>query len=189
MRNPCFAFVGVTFCEPPGGDRATNFSGRAICSRGLPILGHPNYCFAKSHNMLKRIRAICLPLLIGAMLPLAVLLCFIAMKVFGVDANIVALSGIAIAIGTIVDMGIVLCENILRHLDDSDPHTPRSEVIHRATSEVGGAVTTAVATTVISFLPVFTMVGQEGKLFRPLAFTKTFVLVASIALEKTKPPN
>jgi Cu(I)/Ag(I) efflux system membrane protein CusA/SilA len=121
-------------------------------------------------------------LLIGAMLPLAVLITFIAMKLVGVDANIVALSGIAIAIGTIVDMGIVLCENILRHLDRSDPERPRLEVIHRATSEVGGAVLTAVATTVISFLPVFTMSGQEGRLFRPLAFTKTFVLIASILI-------
>ena len=120
--------------------------------------------------------------LIGGMLPLAVLLCFIAMKVFGVDANIVALSGIAIAIGTIVDMGIVICENILRHLDAAPPDAPRLEVIHRAASEVGGAVLTAVLTTVIGFLPVFFMVGSEGKLFRPLAFTKTFALIASIAI-------
>jgi len=121
-------------------------------------------------------------LLIGTMLPLAVLVTFIAMKLGGVDANIVALSGIAIAIGTIVDMGIVLCENILRHLDQADEQTPRLEVIHRATSEVGGAVLTAVATTVISFLPVFTMSGEEGRMFRPLAFTKTFVLIASVLI-------
>jgi Cu(I)/Ag(I) efflux system membrane protein CusA/SilA len=126
--------------------------------------------------------------LIGSMLPLAVLLCFIAMKTFGVDANIVALSGIAIAIGTIVDMGIVLSENILRHLDDAPPEAPRVEVIHRAASEVGGAVLTAVATTVVSFLPVFTMIGAEGKLFRPLAFTKTFALIASIVIALTVVP-
>ncbi len=119
-------------------------------------------------------------LLIGSMLPLAVLICFIAMRLFDVDANIVALSGIAIAIGTIVDMGIVLCESILRELDAAPPDVPRLEVVHRAASEVGGAVLTAVATTVVSFLPVFTMVGQEGKLFRPLAFTKTFALIASV---------
>ncbi len=123
--------------------------------------------------------------LIGAMLPLAVALCLGAMKVFGVDANIVALSGIAIAIGTIVDVGIVISENILRHLDQAPDGAPRLTVIHRATSEVGSAVLTAVATTVVGFLPVFAMVGAEGKLFRPLAFTKTFALVASILIALT----
>ncbi len=127
-------------------------------------------------------------LLIGGMLPLAVLLCFIALKHFGVDANVVALSGIAIAIGTIVDMGIVICENVLRHLDEADPEVPRFEVIHRAAAEVGSAVLTAVATTVVSFLPVFTMTGAEGKLFKPLAFTKTFALLASIVIALTIVP-
>ncbi len=123
--------------------------------------------------------------LISAVLPLAVLMCFIAMKVFGVDANIVALSGIAIAIGTIVDMGIIICENILKHLDRADPAEDRLEVIYRASREVGSAVVTAVATTVISFLPVFTMEAAEGKLFKPLAFTKTFALVASVIVALT----
>jgi Cu(I)/Ag(I) efflux system membrane protein CusA/SilA len=121
-------------------------------------------------------------LLISGMLPLAVLLCFIAMKFFGVQANIVALSGIVIAIGTIVDMGIVVCENILRHIDMASPDEARLETVHRAVSEVGGAVFTAVMTTVVSFLPVFTMIGAEGKLFKPLAFTKTFALLASILI-------
>jgi len=132
--------------------------------------------------------------LISGMLPLAVLLCFVGMKVFGVQANIVALSGIAIAIGTIVDVGIVVCENILRHLDaehraasEKKEHpTPDTrhalEIVHRAASEVGGAVLTAVMTTVVSFLPVFTMIGAEGKLFKPLAYTKTFALIASIVI-------
>jgi len=124
-------------------------------------------------------------LLISSSLPLAVLVCFIAMKMFGVDANIVALSGIAIAIGTIVDMGIIICENTLRHLDDAGPDEDRLEVVYRASSEVGGAVLTAVATTVVSFLPVFTMTGAEGKLFKPLAFTKTFALVASVIVALT----
>ncbi|MBT3295452.1 MAG: efflux RND transporter permease subunit [Verrucomicrobia bacterium] len=124
-------------------------------------------------------------LVISSMLPLTVLLCFVGMKLFKVQANIVALSGIAIAIGTIVDMGIVICENILKHLAHADPSESRLEVVHRAASEVGGAVLTAVLTTVISFLPVFTMIGAEGKLFKPLAFTKTFALVASIIIALT----
>ncbi|MCK4283265.1 MAG: efflux RND transporter permease subunit, partial [Candidatus Brocadiae bacterium] len=119
-------------------------------------------------------------LLISAALPLAVLMCFIGMKLFGVDANIVALSGIAIAIGTIVDMSIIVCENTLRHLERAPPDEPRLEVVFRAAREVGGAVLTAVATTVVSFLPVFAMTGAEGKLFKPLAFTKTFALIASV---------
>ncbi len=119
-------------------------------------------------------------LLISGLLPLAVLMTFIAMKVFHVDANIVALTGIAIAIGTMVDMAVVVVENILKHLDEAPPEEPRIRVVYRATSEVGSAVVTAVGTTVVGFLPVFTMTAAEGKLFKPLAYTKTFALVASI---------
>ena len=122
-------------------------------------------------------------LLISSMLPLTVLVVFIGMKLFKVDANIVALSGIAIAIGTIVDMGIVVTENILRHLEYSKEKT--KDVIIKAVSEVSGAVITAVSTTVVSFLPVFTMMGAEGKLFKPLAYTKTFALVASVIIALT----
>ena len=121
-------------------------------------------------------------ILISALLPVAVLMTFIAMKVFGVSANIVALSGIAIAIGTMVDMGVVICENILRHMDDADDDESPLEVVFRATREVAGAVLTAVATTVVSFLPVFTMTGAEGKLFAPLAFTKTFALLSAVVV-------
>ncbi len=126
--------------------------------------------------------------LISGLLPLAVLMCFIAMKAFGVDANIVALSGIAIAIGTMVDMGIVVCENILKHLDMADPKEDRLEVVFRACREVGHAVLTAISTTIISFLPVFTMEAAEGKLFKPLAFTKTFALFASVIVALTVIP-
>jgi Cu(I)/Ag(I) efflux system membrane protein CusA/SilA len=123
--------------------------------------------------------------LISALLPLAVLMCFIAMRTFGVDANIVALSGIAIAIGTMVDMGIIVCENILKHLDEAEPGDNKLEVVYRAASEVGSAVLTAVSTTVVGFLPVFTMTGAEGKLFKPLAFTKTFALISSVIVALT----
>ncbi len=125
-------------------------------------------------------------MLISGMLPLTVLMVFIGMKLFKVDANIVALSGIAIAIGTIVDMGIVVTENILKHLEQAKEKT--KDVIFRAVSEVSGAVVTAVSTTVISFLPVFTMIGAEGKLFKPLAYTKTFALVASVIIALTVLP-
>jgi Cu(I)/Ag(I) efflux system membrane protein CusA/SilA len=119
-------------------------------------------------------------ILISGLLPVAVLMVFIAMKLFGIDANIVALSGIAIAIGTMVDLGIILTENIIRHLNENKDKLPINTVVYNASAEVSGAIITAVMTTIISFIPVFTMIGAEGKLFRPLAFTKTFALIAAI---------
>ncbi|MCX7547788.1 efflux RND transporter permease subunit [Xanthomarina sp. F1114] len=150
-------------------------------------------------------------ILISGLLPVAVLMVFIAMKIFGVDANIVALSGIAIAIGTMVDVGVILSENIIRHLDEASEkgkvnseklkvesefsdadsedeilHSVQNDkrsinqIVYNATAEVSGAIVTAVMTTIISFIPVFTMIGAEGKLFRPLAFTKTFALIAAL---------
>jgi Cu(I)/Ag(I) efflux system membrane protein CusA/SilA len=119
-------------------------------------------------------------ILISGLLPIAVLMVFIAMKLFNVDANIVALSGIAIAIGTMVDVGVILSENIVRHMDEDGSKTPINELVYKATTEVSGAIVTAVGTTIISFIPVFTMIGAEGKLFRPLAFTKTMALAASL---------
>jgi Cu(I)/Ag(I) efflux system membrane protein CusA/SilA len=121
-------------------------------------------------------------ILISSLLPVAVLMVFIAMKLFNVDANIVALSGIAIAIGTMVDVGIILSENIIRHLEEADKKLSINTIVYNATVEVSGAIVTAVMTTIISFIPVFTMIGAEGKLFRPLAFTKTFALTASLII-------
>jgi Cu(I)/Ag(I) efflux system membrane protein CusA/SilA len=126
--------------------------------------------------------------IISGILPATVLMVFIAMKGFGVDANIVALSGIAIAIGTVVDMGIVVSENILRHLEEAGRKTGARDAVVKGVSEVGGAVLTAVATTVVSFIPVFAMQAAEGKLFKPLAYTKTFALVASMVLALTLLP-
>jgi len=119
-------------------------------------------------------------ILISGLLPVAVLMVFIGMKFFNVDANIVALSGIAIAIGTMVDVGVILSENIIRHIDDDGSKSPINAIVYKATKEVSGAILTAVATTIISFIPVFTMIGAEGKLFRPLAATKTMALTASV---------
>ena len=128
-------------------------------------------------------------ILISGLLPVAVLMVFITMKLFNVDANIVALSGIAIAIGTMVDVGVILAENMIRHLEDeklrlneNGKEYSTNEIIYNATAEVSGAILTAVLTTIISFLPVFTMIGAEGKLFRPLAFTKTMALTASLII-------
>lgn len=121
-------------------------------------------------------------LLISALLPLGVLATFVAMKYLGVDANVMALSGIAIAIGTMVDMGIVFTENIAARLDDRSQEEDRDDVIPRATGEVAAAVMTSVLTTVIGFLPIFGLTASEGKLFTPLAYTKTFAIVAAFLI-------
>ena len=118
--------------------------------------------------------------LISSILPISVLMVFIAMRYFDVDANIVALSGIAIAIGTMVDLGIILSENIIKHLDEAPPEQKLITTIYNGSAEVATAILTAVSTTIVSFIPVFTMQAAEGKLFGPLAFTKTFALVAAL---------
>jgi Cu(I)/Ag(I) efflux system membrane protein CusA/SilA len=124
--------------------------------------------------------------LISSLLPIGVLMTFIAMRQFGVDANIVALSGIAIAIGVMVDVGVVFTENIARHLDMPENKGVRGRklltVIYDGTTEVASAVITALFTTVVSFLPVFAMQAAEGKLFRPLAFTKTFAMISALLI-------
>lgn len=125
-------------------------------------------------------------IIISSLLPVGVLMTFIIMRYAGVDANVVALSGIAIAIGVMVDIGIVFVENIIRHLEMPENKNAKGkelmQVIYGATKEVASAITTALATTVVSFIPVFAMVGAEGKLFRPLAFTKTFALLGAFVL-------
>ncbi|WP_166963217.1 efflux RND transporter permease subunit [Yeosuana marina] len=125
-------------------------------------------------------------IIISSLLPVGVLMTFIVMRYAGVDANVVALSGIAIAIGVMVDIGIVFVENIIRHLEMPENKNAKGkelmQVIYGATKEVASAITTALATTVVSFIPVFAMVGAEGKLFRPLASTKTFALLGAFVL-------
>ncbi|MFZ6052962.1 efflux RND transporter permease subunit [Halocola ammonii] len=131
--------------------------------------------------------------LISSLLPLAVLMVFIAMRFFDVTANIVALSGIAIAIGTMIDLGIILSENILKKLEEmksSGENEKKTEsyfqrvknAVYDGSAEVSSAILTAVSTTIVSFIPVFTMQAAEGKLFRPLAFTKTFALIAALLI-------
>ncbi|HPQ09273.1 MAG TPA: efflux RND transporter permease subunit [Bacteroidia bacterium] len=122
-------------------------------------------------------------LIVSFFLPVGVLMTFSAMKIFGIDANIVSLSGIAIAIGVMVDLGVVDVENIIRHLEKPENKNIDKKkllnIIYTATSEVRSAVTVAIATTIIGFLPVFALESAEGKLFTPLAFTKTFAMAAS----------
>jgi len=127
-------------------------------------------------------------LVIAVTLPLAVLLAWIGMRVFGVDANIMSLAGIAIAVGTMVDMAIIILENIYAGLSDWEQQgcpggaRRRLVVIRESAQEVAPAVMTAVGTTIISFLPVFFLTGRDYRLFAPLAWTKTYALVASLVV-------
>ncbi|MBW3539600.1 MAG: efflux RND transporter permease subunit [Planctomycetes bacterium] len=133
-------------------------------------------------------------LVVAVTLPIAVLLAFIAMHVFGVDANIMSLAGIAIAIGTMVDMGIIVSENIYGRLAEWEAEGApgggerRLTIIQEAAGEVAPAVVTAVSTTIISFLPVFMLTGRDHRLFAPLAWTKTFSLAASLIVAVTLVP-
>ncbi|PCE62592.1 efflux RND transporter permease subunit [Sediminicola luteus] len=120
-------------------------------------------------------------LMVSSMIPVSVFLVFLVMKFAKIEANIVALAGIAIAIGTIVDMGIIVSENIFR-LGKLHPNLSPFQLVLKATNEVSGAVVTAGLTTTVSFLPIFGLTGAEGKMFVPLAFTKTTIIIASIVL-------
>ena len=126
-------------------------------------------------------------IVIASMLPIAVLATFIIMRYTGVAANIVALSGIAIAIGVMVDVGVVFVESIIRYREmPENRHIQGGKafvnLIYKAVSEVSGAISTAMITTIVSFLPVFTMEAQEGKMFSPLAYTKTYALASAFVL-------
>ena len=127
-------------------------------------------------------------------IPVAVLIAFICMKAFGITSNIMSLGGIAIAIGVIVDASIVLVENAYRNVaraQETKGTLTREDFIEISivsAKQVGRPIFFAVAIMVVSFLPVFLLEGQEGKLFRPLAFTKTFVLGGSAIIAITLVP-
>jgi Cu(I)/Ag(I) efflux system membrane protein CusA/SilA len=120
-------------------------------------------------------------------LPLSVAMSFIVMYYLGVDSNIMSLAGIAIAIGDVADMGIIMTENIYRRVA-AERDQPLATVVYEGASEVGSAIVTAVSNTIVSFIPVFALTDQEGKMFRPLAYTKTFAISASVVLALTLVP-
>jgi Cu(I)/Ag(I) efflux system membrane protein CusA/SilA len=120
--------------------------------------------------------------------PLSVMVCFILMYLAGVDSNIMSLAGLAIAIGDVADMGIIMTENIYRRIATAEPGKSHFQTVYEGATEVGGAIVTAVSNTIVSFIPVFFLTEQEGKLFRPLAFTKTFAIGASVVLAITVVP-
>ncbi|MBY5817660.1 efflux RND transporter permease subunit [Rhizobium leguminosarum] len=122
------------------------------------------------------------------MLPVAILIAFIAMRILGLGANIMSLGGIAIAIGAMIDAAIVMIENAHKHLERAPPDKPRVEILVEAASEVGPALFFSLLIITVSFLPIFTLESQEGRLFGPLAFTKTFSMAAAALLSVTLVP-
>jgi Cu(I)/Ag(I) efflux system membrane protein CusA/SilA len=122
------------------------------------------------------------------MLPVGVLIAFIVMHSLGLNSNIMSLGGIAIAIGAMVDAAIVMIENAHKHLERAAPGAPRAAAIVAACREVGPALFYSLLIITVSFLPVFTLEAQEGRLFKPLAYTKTFAMAGAAALSITLVP-
>ena len=122
------------------------------------------------------------------MLPIGVLIAFIAMRALGLNSNIMSLGGIAIAIGAMVDAAIVMIENAHKHLERLGPGEPRLGAILTACREVGPALFFSLLIITVSFLPVFTLEAQEGRMFAPLAYTKTFAMAGAAALSITLVP-
>ncbi|WP_192360575.1 efflux RND transporter permease subunit [Mesorhizobium mediterraneum] len=122
------------------------------------------------------------------MLPVGILMAFAAMKLLGLGSNIMSLGGIAIAIGAMIDAAIVMIENAHKHLERAPPGKPRIEVLVNAAAEVGPALFFSLLIITVSFLPIFTLESQEGRLFGPLAFTKTFAMAAAALLSVTLVP-
>ncbi|HUG03289.1 MAG TPA: CusA/CzcA family heavy metal efflux RND transporter [Steroidobacteraceae bacterium] len=122
------------------------------------------------------------------MLPIGVLIAFIAMRALGLNSNIMSLGGIAIAIGAMVDAAIVMIENAHKHLERQDPGEPRLRAIIASCREVGPPLFFSLLIITVSFLPVFTLEAQEGRMFQPLAFTKTFAMAGAAILSITLVP-
>lgn len=120
--------------------------------------------------------------------PVSILISFLGMYFMGIDSNIMSLTGIAIAIGEVSDMSIIMTENIFRNLIEQKGKKSRPQIILDASKEVGGSIFFAALTTVFMFFPVFGLTGQEGKLFKPLAWTKTFAIGASVIMAITLVP-
>ena len=121
-------------------------------------------------------------------LPVGILISFIAMKILGINANIMSLSGIAIAIGVMVDASVVLVENAHKHLARDAGKKPHAAIILDSAKEVGPALFYSLLIITVSFLPVFSLQEQSGRLFKPLAYTKTFAMAASAMLAVTIVP-
>jgi len=121
-------------------------------------------------------------------LPLGILIAYLCMYALGLSSNVMSLGGIAIAIGAMVDAAIVMVENAHKRLERAEPGKTRSEVIIEAAIQVGPALFFSLLIITVSFLPIFSLEAQEGRLFKPLAYTKTFAMAAAALLSVTLVP-
>lgn len=121
--------------------------------------------------------------------PIAIIISFLGMYFMGIDSNIMTITGIAIAIGEVSDMAIIVTENIYRNLIEYEGKKSRFQIILDSSKEVGAPILFAGLTTIFMFMPVFGLTGQEGKLFKPLAWTKTFAIGASVVFALTLAPT
>ena len=169
----------------------------------VPVYDRSNLIYAAietlKHTLLEEsivVAAVCVLFLLHVrsalvailMLPVGVLMAFGAMKLLGLGSNIMSLGGIAIAIGAMVDAAIVMIENAHKHLERAKPGRSRVSILIDAASEVGPALFFSLLIITVSFMPIFTLESQEGRLFSPLAFTKTFAMAAAALLSVTLVP-
>jgi len=169
----------------------------------IPVYDRSNLIFAAietlQHTLLEEsviVALVCIVFLLHIrsalvailMLPVGILMAFAAMRWLGLGANIMSLGGIAIAIGAMIDGAIVMIENAHKHLERAEPGKPRAQSIIEAAKEVGPALFFSLLIITVSFMPIFTLESQEGRLFGPLAFTKTFSMAAAAILSVTLVP-
>ncbi|HTD67363.1 MAG TPA: CusA/CzcA family heavy metal efflux RND transporter, partial [Candidatus Limnocylindria bacterium] len=182
----------------PGGVRIKSFYDRSeLIDRTIGTLKHALWeeiiLVTLAHILfLWHFRSI---LIVTLPLPISILASFVLMKQFGITSNIMSLAGIAIAIGVLVDAAIVMTENVIRRCEQAETHkgspltrAETSETVRDASSQVGRPIFFAMAIIILAFVPVFALTGQEGKLFHPLAFTKTFAMIGSTLLAVTIVP-
>ncbi|MCP5527587.1 MAG: efflux RND transporter permease subunit [Verrucomicrobiales bacterium] len=159
-------------------DRAVRTLEHTLLEEGLVVAG-------VIVLFLLHLRTALVPILI---LPVAVLAAFVIMRLQGISANIMSLGGIAIAIGVLVDGVIILVENTHKHLERDHGSKPHWRIIRDASVEVGPTIFYALLVVTVSFLPVFALQAQEGRLFKPLAYTKTYSMAAAAVLAVTLGP-
>lgn len=155
---------------------------------GMPVgvtIGVAAVIFIAALLLMPSVRS---PVVAAIVLPLGILMSFLVMKLCGVNANIMSLSGIAVAIGTMVDSSIVMVENLHKHKELAPPGANHWEMVKRSCQEVGPGLFVALLVITVGFLPVFAMEGQGGRLFKPLAFTKTFAMAAGAVIAVTLIP-
>jgi len=163
---------------PEGVEVKTVYDRSALITRAIETLRHTLVEEALVVSLvifvfLLHVRSTLVPVLT---LPVAVALAFVPMHWLGINSNIMSLGGIAIAIGAMVDAAIVLVENAHKHLESAPPGSDRTRVVIEAAKEVGPAIFFSLLIITVAFLPIFALNGQAGRLFKPLAFTKTFAM-------------